>query len=288
MADDIPAELAHLPLPTVIEEISYGVRLAQYQRRLVDGFAAVGVDYDVDGLETDPAQVQAQVATYKDVLARQRVNEGVRAHHLAFARGTDIDHMAHFYDLVRLTGETDNALKRRIVVAIRGRSTGGTEARYKSIALGADVRVADAAVYTVGRDPTVRVAIFSTAPDGTAGADLVAAVNAALQDPAVRMVNDRIVVSPAVRTIVNLSADIWLLPEAAETTLEQAEANLRTRWSSTLGLGRDVTRAWFTAQLMIAGVHKVEIGAPLADVIIPFDRAAAIGTVTLTNRGRLF
>lgn len=288
MPDILPTELSQLPLPTVIEEIAYERRLALYRQRLVEAFVEVGIDYDVENIETDPAQIQLQIGTYQDILARQRINEAVRASFLAFARGTDIDHLAQFYDVMRLAGEDDSALKRRVVLAIRGRSTGGTEARYKSVALGADVRVADAAIYTVGRDPTVHVAIFSTAPDGVAGPDLVSKVNAALQRPEVRVVNDRIVVAAAVREVVNVSAEAWLLPDAPEAVLDQAVANLRARWAESMALGRDVTKAWLVAHLMVAGIAKVEIVAPAGDVTILFDRAAAIGSVSLINRGRLY
>jgi phage-related baseplate assembly protein len=207
---------------------------------------------------------------------------------LAFAKGSDLDHLAAFYDVSRMIGELDDRLVSRVILAIQGRSTGGTEPRYKFIAMSADLRVQDANVYTVGRSPLIHVAVFSTAPDGVAQEDLLAIVNAALQDPAVRMVNDTIVVASAVKQVVNVVADAWLLPDADVGTLDRAAENLRAAWSSARSLGRDFTVSWWTAQLMIAGVHKVTPITPSLDVIVPSSESISIGTITLNNRGRAY
>lgn len=285
---ELPAELANLPLPVIIEQISYEARYAAFRTQLAALFAAAGIDYDVEDLETDPAQILLQTASYSDLMLRQRINEAIRANLLAFANGSDLDHLAQFYDVERLTGEADPALRVRVVLAIRGRSTGGTEPRYRSVALGADPRVADAAVYTVGRDPTVHVAVFSTDNAGVADAELLTKVDAALQAPAVRMVNDRIVVAAASRVAMPVTADIWLLPETSASIVEQMKAKLTAAWTAQMGLGRDVTRSWLIANLMIDGVQKVEILAPIADAVVPFNQAAALGLITLNTIGRAY
>lgn len=285
---DLPAELASLPPPALVELIGYEARYAQLRMQLVQIFAAAGIAYDVADLETDPAQILLQVAAYQDVLLRQRINEAIRSWFLAYAVAGDLDVLAQWYDVIRLPGETDTALRRRIVVAIKGRSTGGTEERYRSIALGADVRVADAAVYTVGRDPTIKVAVFSTDNAGVADAALLAKVNGALQAPSVRMVNDTIVVAAAAQQAVAVAANIWLLPTAPESVAAEAEARLRAAWARDMMLGRDLTLSWITAQLQADGVHRVEITAPIGNVDVPFDRAAALGSVTLSNKGRAY
>jgi phage-related baseplate assembly protein len=284
----LPEVLAGLPLPGVIQEIDYEVRLQLFVDKLVQEFAAVGVVYDTQGLEVDPAKILLEAATYGDVMLRQRINEAVRANLLAFAYGSDLDHLAAFYDVVRLYQEDDERLRARIILAIQGRSTGGTEPRYKYVALTSDVRVADAAVYTVGRDPTIRVAIFSTEESGVASPALLAAVDAALQKAEVRMVNDRIVVSGAVKQVVNVSANVWLLPGAAPAVATGLEAALRAAWSQVDTLGFDLTKSWIIAKLMQPGVQRVEIVAPATDISVPFNEAAALGTVTITNMGRGF
>lgn len=284
----IPTELANLPEPTLIEQISFEARLTLFRTRAVELFAAAGIEYDVEQIEADPLQVILQVVTYADSLLRQRVNEAIRANLLAYATGTDLDHLAQFYDVIRNSGETDERLRTRIILTIRGRSTGGTEPRYRSVALASSPRVLDAAVYTVGKDPTVRVAVFSTDNSGVADQALLDIVNAALQDPAVRMVNDVIVVAAASRVATPITANVWLLPETGSTILDQMSAALTAAWTEQIVLGRDVTRSWIIAKLSLDGVQKIEIVAPVADVIVPPFQAAALGTITLNNMGRAY
>lgn len=284
--DNLPAELAALPPPSLVDLISFEARYAELRAKLVTIYAEYGLEYDVGFLETDPDQILLQSSAYQDILLRQRINEAIRSWFLAYASGGDLDVLAQWYDVYRMVGETDDRLKRRVILAIQGRSTGGTEARYRSIALGADVRVADAKPYTVGRDPTINVAIFATDNSGVADSALLAKVNAALQAPTVRMVNDRIVVESAAQTVVPITAQVWLLPQAPESTLADAEANLRAAWSREMLLGRDLTRSWLTAKLQIDGVQRVQLALPAADIPMPFNRAAALGAVTLSKMGR--
>lgn len=283
----LPPELEGLPPPDLVERIGFEARYADLRTKLVQVFTAAGIEYDVQDLETDPAQVLLQVSAYQDVLLRQRVNEAIRSWFLAYASGGDLDVLAQWYDVARLFGETDAALKRRVVLAIQGRSPGGTEARYRSIALGADVLVADVAVYTDGRDPTIHVAVFSTENGGIASTSLLAKVDAALQAPSVRMVNDRIVVASAAQQVVNVTANYWLLPGSAESVRASMEARLRAAWSRDMLLGRDPTQSWLLAALQTDGVQRVEL-VGWSDIEVAFNRAAALGSITLNRMGRAY
>ena len=40
--------------------------------------------------------------------------------------------------------------------------------------------------------------------------------------------------------------------------------------------------------LQVDGVQRVVVTAPTSDVVMPFDQAAGLGTITLNNRGRAF
>ncbi|CDZ43098.1 Baseplate assembly protein J [Neorhizobium galegae bv. officinalis] len=289
-------DLTTLSAPTVIEELDNEQIIARQKALFAQLWEVVRVanplldlpPYDVAMLETDPIVIGNEGESYRETLLRARINEAARANLLAFARKGDLDHLAAFYDVLRMLGEEDDRLVARVILAIQGRSTGGTEPRYKFIAMSADLRVQDAIVYTVGRSPLIHVAVFSTAPDGVAPSDLLAIVNAALQNPDVRMVNDTIEVASAVQQVVNLAADIWLLPDADVATVSRAETNLRTTWAAARALGRDLTVSWWTAQLMIPGVHRVAATSPVGDAIAPPASAISIGTVILTNRGRAF
>lgn len=285
----LPAELANLPPPSLVDLISYEARYAELKLKLAQLFIAAGLAYNADPLEVDPAQILLQDATYIDVGLRQRINEAIRSWFLAYAEGGDLDALAQWYDVTRAVGEDDDTLKRRIILAIQGRSTGGTEPRYKYIAITADpLAVADAAVYKVGRDPTINVAVFAKANGGVASPALLAKVDAALQDPDVRMVNDTIVVASAAQQTINIVANYWLLPQAPESTEAAMEASLRAAWAAEMLLGRDMILSWLSAKLQIDGVQKVEILAPASDITIAFNRAAALGSVTLNKIARAY
>ncbi len=286
MSETLPPELANLPLPRLIDEVDYEARLDGFIANMVSVFAARGIPLDTETLETEPAIALLEHATTQDMLLRQAINEGIRSNLLPFAVGGDIDILGSFYDIVRLLGETDEALRRRVVLAGRARSTGGTEPRYKAIALGADVRVADAAIYTVGRDPKIHIAVFATDNAGVADAALLEAVDNAVQAPDVRMVNDVIEVASAAQVAMPITAKVWLTPQAAETVLAQMQAKLESEWSQTITLGRNVTHSWLHAAMFIEGVQRIEIVSPEGGVIIPDNQAAALGVVTISNLGR--
>ncbi|MCJ8517826.1 phage-related baseplate assembly protein [Pseudorhizobium tarimense] len=291
-----PFDLSLLPAPGVIEDLKYDSILSRQRSKFMEVWEAVRAAnpgallpaYDVELLETDPAMIGNEAETYRETVLRARINDAVRANLLAFATGSDLDHLGAFYDQFRMAGEGDDRFASRVILAIQGRSTGGTEPRYRLVALSADTSVADVIVYTKGRSPLIHVAVYSTAPDGVASPALLAKVNAALQAPGVRMVNDTIVVASAVRKVVDIEADYWLLPEASADTATVAEDNLRTSWLAVRSLGRDLTAAWWTSKLMVSGMHKVAPISPLSDVVANPSEAISIGTVTLHNRGRAY
>lgn len=283
-----PDELASLPKPHVVEELDVETILARKKATLQGIYDREGLPLTVLNTAYEPTTIQLETSSEDELNLRQRINDVARARLLAFATGADLDHLAAFYEVLRMEGEDDQRLKLRVILAIQGRSTGGTEERYRYFALTADIRVADAIVYTVGRSPIIHVAIFSTDPTGQANAALISIVDAALQHRKVRMANDTIVVGTAIRTIVNIEADVWLLPSADLTTLQAMESSLRTAWGVAQALGRDFVLTWWVSKLMLDSVHKLEPVQPLGDIVVPPEEAVAIGTVKLNFIGRGF
>lgn len=285
-------DITTLPAPAVIQEVDYELILARQKAQFITEWNALRVTfpelpaYDTLSIESDPVGIVTQAESYREMLLLARINEAARARLLAFAVGSDLDQLAAFYDVVRQPGETDTRLKTRVILAIQGRSTGGPKERYKSIVMNADVRVASVEVYRVGRSPLIYVAIYSTEPNGVASEGLLTIVRAALENDNVQLVNDEFVVASAVLTVVNLVANIWLLPDADEATVTRAATALRDAWAIEQQLGRDLIREWWVSKLMISGVHKI---TPItADVVVPPSQAAAIGTITLNLQGRAF
>jgi phage-related baseplate assembly protein len=288
MTDFTLDDLAALPVPQIIQTLDYEAILAERMNELVALGNAAGFVYDTAGLESEPGRILVQEAASKEISLRARGNDIARARYLYYARGSEVDHLGAFYDTLRLTGEGDARYKVRIIESIRGRSTGGTAPRYRSVALASSLRVADAIVYTEGVSPQVNVAVFAADNNGVADAGLLAIVSSALNAPTVRMVNDRLNIRSAVVQTVPVTAQMWLLPNADLSIVTQIQSTLAASWASVGGLGRDLTRSWITARLMVEGVQRVNVTAPVADVIMQPFQAVRISSVVLTVAGRDF
>jgi len=281
-------DFSGLSRPIIIEEPSHAAILARQNTIFREKWEAVraahpGEDlppYDTYELEHDPHTIANQAESYRETLLRAGINEAGLARFLAFAKGSNLDHLAAFYDTYRMPDEQDDRLKVRVVLGIQGRSTGGPEERYQAIAMAADTRVQSVKPYRIGRSPVIYVAVYSTEASGAASAELLDKVRQALTDSSVQLINDTIIVSSAVRRVVDLAADIWLLDGADTGAVERAKNALHAAWATEQALGRDLTQAWWTSRLMVQGVYKV---APLTigDVIAPPTEAIAIGQITL-------
>jgi phage-related baseplate assembly protein len=121
---------------------------------------------------------------------------------------------------------------------------------------------------------------------GIASADLVETVNERLQSDDVRVVTDVLTVTGATIVPVNVTAQVWLYPETPLAVFEGLEQRLRDAFDAQSGLGWDVTQSWLIAQLNPAGVQRVALTTPAANVICQPNQAPALGTVTLTLAGR--
>ncbi|TJV70715.1 MAG: baseplate J protein [Mesorhizobium sp.] len=279
--------LEGLPTPQAISVTSEADALAAIKAVFVDLATSYGLDVSgIIDLEGEPGNIQLQVGAFREVLYRAAINDAVKANLLAFAAGADLDHLAAFYDVLRLDAETDARLRARTVVAISGRSTAGSEDWYKSAAFRASIRVKDVAVYRVGTGPDIRIAVLATDNFGEPDAALLAAVDAEVQKSSVRVISDRITVVSATSATINVAADIWLLPTTPMTVFDSLEVLLRQSLADEGGLGFNLTRSWLISKLQVPGVQKVSLTAPLADTIVDDGAAVKLGNVALTYKGR--
>lgn len=284
----LPPELQGLPEPSIIEEISYETSLALLIARFKALAADVGFAFDADPLETDPVVIIAQAFSYEHVYYRQRVNDAVKAYLLPYSSGSDLDVLAAFYDVTRLTGETDMAVRERVVLELKGRSSAGPAERYEAVArsVSADIRTVKA--FTVGKSPVVNIAVLSFSNGGQPSSELLSQVEAAVSADDVRVLNDRLVVVGAVRQVVDLHIKVWLLEGASETILDRMPSMLSDAWAEQGGLGRDLTESWVKFILMENGVYKVQMVTPATDAEVSSNFAIAIGDVTIENAGRAY
>lgn len=281
--------LENLPDPDIIEQISFETILADLVEDARERFAAAGIDYDVGVLETDPVKIVLEAASFRETLLRARINDAAKANLLLFSLKGDLDHLAGFYDVVRLEGETDEALRSRTILAIQARSPGGSMYWYAAAARRADVRIRDVSVYREEFLPIIHIAVLSSENNGIPDDEMLSAVTAEVTGDEVRLVNDRdIVVEPAVSQIVEVEAEIWLMPDAPLTVFDKLASSLTEAWRKEAGIGFDLDLSWLAARLHASGVKRVNIVSPGASVVAAPNDAIAIGSIKLTYMGRAY
>lgn len=171
-------DLSSLPAPQVVEPLDFETVLAA----LKADFEARHPDYTAT-LESDPAMKLLEVAAYREVIVRQRVNDAAKAVMLAFATGSDLDHLGALVPVARNAGETDASYRGRIQLAPEAFSTAGPQLGYIWHALSATADIKD--VTAVSPSPgDVVVTVLSRHGDGGPAAIDVLETETVTLDPA--------------------------------------------------------------------------------------------------------
>jgi phage-related baseplate assembly protein len=315
MSEFSAIDLSKVPVPVIIEVLDYETifaeMLADLQVRDTTFTALV---------ESDPAYKILEVAAYRELILRQRVNDAAKACMLAYSISSDLDNLGALFNVTRLVltpanpdaippieavMESDVNFRRRVQMAMEGLSNAGSSGAYIFHALGASALVKDVAVDHVEFHVTaglividyaanlvtpepgmVAVAVLSTVGDGTADAPLLALVNTALNVESVRPLTDRVTVRSA--EIVNYAVTATLYfydgPSSA-TVLTAAQVAIAAYVSDRHKVGNDVTRSGIFAALHQSGIQNVVLTSPIADVVIASYQAAYCTAITLTNGG---
>ena len=276
-------DLARLPPPDVVEQLDYDDILAA----LTADLRGRSPEYSA-WVESEPALKLLEVAAYRELLLRHRINTAARHVMLAFAGGSDLDHLAALFGVVRAAGETDARMLSRVQTALSGLSTAGSRAAYIHHALSSDPRVRDVCVTRFDSRPgRVRITVLGEHPDGAASASLIAVVAAALTADTVRPLTDVVQVRPADIVPYTISATLTIesgpdpdvVLAAARTA---AEGYVRARNHC----GADIHRAAIIAALVVPGVTNVALTAPAADLgIRGYEAPWCTASATVAYRG---
>ena len=159
---------------------------------------------------------------------------------------------------VALLMESDDSLRERAQMSWEGLSTAGPRQSYIFHARGADGRIADA----TAESPSPAVAVVtvqSLLGDGTASADLIAAVKTYLSDDDRRPVADRLTVQGAQILRYQVKAKLYLLTSGPESEpiLAAAEQSLLAYVGQRRRLAMEVSESALHAALFVEGVRKV-------------------------------
>lgn len=264
-------DLLALPAPEVLESLDFE---EAYQADLALFREALGENWSAP-LESDPITKLLELVAFRRVGNRARVNDAGKALLLAYAKRSDLDHLAGNVGLQRLVIqaedldavppvpavlEEDDALRERVQLVYEGLTTAGPRNSYILHARNASGLVADATAESPAPAEVV-VTVLSLEGNGAASPELLQAVDAYLSDDDIRPVADRVTVQSAQILPYRVDAKVFLGGTGPENEAVLAECRRRLEaWiNPRRRLGVEVARSAIDAQLHISGVTRVEL-----------------------------
>lgn len=282
-------DLAGLRSPDVVVPPDYAALVAERKADIVARVRALGDDVLADTLAATLA-LEGELITklvesggYRQTLHYARVNDAARAVMLAFATGPDLEHLGVYYGVVRLAGEDDARLRRRIQLAPEALSTAGPIGAYVFHALSTSLDVLDAAV--VKPSPgSVQVHIVARGGDGTPSAELLSLIAARFRDEDLVPFTDAVSVRAALFSDVAVTAHLRVGrgPDPA-TIVAAAKAGLSGYLAAQSKIGVELTTDGLIAAARVVGVRKAILLSPLQDVVPEAGGFVRVTGVTVTS-----
>ncbi|RPE72536.1 phage-related baseplate assembly protein [Tibeticola sediminis] len=305
------ADLSTLPPPAVVEPLGFDAVLASIKADLTARLPEIA---PVLALESEPLVKLLEVAAWRETVLRARVNDASRAVMLPWATGADLDNLAARYDIVRLPGEDDDRLRRRVLIGYHALSAAGSAAswRLRALSVSTDIRqvdvwadrpgrvkvcllarVSDDARDVTAQDAAVGRSLFGAHPDASrcwraarAGDPIVAQVAAALLAEDVRPLSVDVDVTVAQALPVAVSARL-IHPPGMDAAQLVAQARQRLETLAGRSAYRvDLTRAAMVAALMGDGIRDVIMTSPAEDVAAGPGELPVITAIDLTTEAR--
>ncbi|EIX3901881.1 baseplate assembly protein [Salmonella enterica] len=295
-------DLSQLPAPDVVETLDFETILAERKATLVSLYPEEQQDAVARtlALESEPLVKYLEENAYREVIWRQRVNDAAKGCTLAYASNNDLDVMAGNNNTGRqivtpadnstipptpAVMESDTDLRLRAQQAYEGLSVAGPVGAYEYHGRSADGRVADISV--VSPSPAcVTITVLSREDDGTASDALLTIVEKALNAEEVRPVGDRVTVQSAEIVPYQIDATLYFYPGPEDAPIRQAaEEKLKAYISAQQRLGRDIRQSAIYAALHVEGVQRVELAAPLADIVLSKYQASCCTEYRIADGG---
>lgn len=294
-------DLSQLPAPAVVEELNYEAILSDVQAVIVAQFPA-GQQDEVTAtltLESEPLTKLAQSWAYRELTLRQRINDAAKAVMLAFASDTDLDQLVAGTNTKRLeispgdpdavppvepVYESNDALRKRALLAWSRLSVAGPEGAYLYHALSASADVLDVSA-TSPREGVVLITVLGQ--NGAPEEGTLDAVLTALSADDVRPLTDKVEVQPAQILPYEIAAVLTVLPGPdSSVVLAAAQAAAEELASTNFRIGRDVTLSAVYAALHQAGVHNVQLESPTESLIVSQTQAPRCTQILISIGGR--
>jgi len=277
-------DLAQLPSPNIIENIDFEAILQQMLADLISRDATFSAF-----TESDPVYKVLEVAAYREMLLRARINDTAKGVMLAYAVDADLDNLAAFFGVTRQVVEqgdaaatpaiapvyeSDDRLRKRVQLSLEGHSTAGPIGSYVYHALATSPLVKDVDVAS-SHPGQVNVTVLSSEGQGIPGQDLLDHVFKQLNADSVRPLTDQVDVQACQVVPYTVEAKLHLYdgPDA-NVVRDKALSAISDYVKDHHLLGNDITLSGIYAALHQPGVERVELLSPQENLSIAQYEAA--------------
>lgn len=290
-------DMSRLPAPAVVQVPGFEAILTALKADLIAAWPEAAAVLE---LESEPLTKWLQRLAYQLVVERSARNDSAHAVMLAYARGTDLDNLGAFFGVERLeispadpealppieaAMEDDAAFRERIQMAPRGYTVAGPVGSYVYHARSADGQVLDAAA-TSPSPGTVVVSVLARDGDGTAGAELLDTVAAAVNAENIRPLTDEVIVQSAAIVPYAIAATLYTYPGPdSSSVLATVAARIDQFVRDHRRIGREPSLSGIYAALHIDGVARVTLTSPAEDVAVGATEASYCTAVDITYGG---
>lgn len=296
-------QLDKLPVPRLIDEKSAEEIFAEMKVALTEALPDLEPYLK---LESEPVTIALQQCAYREYALRQRINHAAKSVMLAYAGGSDLEHLSALFGIERALIVTDHELnytptpstnpelfeddarlRRRVQLALEGFTNAGSVGAYAFHALSASGEVKDVSIESPAPGQ-VKINILSGASDqGEADQELLDLVASTVNADDVRPLTDQVTVQTATIKTYEVEAILNLLegPDA-QIVKDAALAAIESYVSTQHSLGHDITLSGIYAALHQEGVHSVDLTKPAASIEVDPHEAACCTGITVTIGGR--
>lgn len=272
-------DLSGLPAPDVLIPINYENMLSAIKADLISRDPSLT---DALSLESDPLTKLLESVAYLHMLKTNQVNQTAKAMLLAYATGTTLDHLASAVNVSRLLVkqgnpnavppmqdiyESDEAFRRRIQLEPE-RASAGSEGAYMFWALSSDGDVRDISVVTATAGV---VTVYVQSHSELVASDILKEkVRQAVDNPNRKPFTDQVRIASGQPFGFDVQAELTLYPGPdKDVVMAAAKSELDKYLEKVRYLGYDVTISGLHHALHQAGVQRVKLLAPLADINLP-------------------
>ena len=278
--------LRSLPAPDSLAQVNRSAILTD----LLEKFEAAVPQWTRD--DDDPAYQALLNAALREYALLEFMNARLRSTYLAYATGSDLDHLVGFAGVERATGESDPDLVDRYLLTLRGLGI-GTPARIEADAKMSSVRVTAVQITLRAGATGTAITLFATKGVGIA---LSSAERGTLQtymrDDTRLHIGDTLAVAAttaqAYTITITVTRDASLSDAIAKRNVERALFALVDQVRAEIGQG--LSRASIIAAAAgVDGIRNVNLAAPAADLpavagqVLTNTKDASAVAVTVTS-----